>query len=80
MTERQNACPMPRDYNSGMGVVDLLDQKTAAYKLDRKSSSGRYYLRLFFGLMDTSVCKFACSLQSIITKGNGFTRFQNCSG
>ena len=35
-----------------MGGVDLLDQKTAVYRLDRKSSGGRYYLRLFFDLMD----------------------------
>ena len=33
-----------KDYNSAMGDVDLLDQKTAAYKLGRKSSGGRYYL------------------------------------
>ena len=44
-----------KDYNSGMGGVDLLDQKTAAYKLDRRSSGGRYYLKLFFDLMDISV-------------------------
>ena len=44
-----------KDYNSGMGGVDLLDQKTAAYKLDRKSSGGRYYLCLFFDQMDMSV-------------------------
>ena len=37
-----------------MGGVDLLDQKTAAYKLERKSTGGRYYLRLFFDLMDIS--------------------------
>ena len=42
-------------YNFGMGGVDLLDQKTAAYKLDRKLSGGRYYLRLLFDLMDISV-------------------------
>ena len=49
-------CPeIIKDYNSGMGGVDLLDQKTAAYKLDHKSSGGRYYLRLFFDFMDISV-------------------------
>ena len=49
-------CPeITKDYNSGIGGVDLLDQKAAAYKLDRKSSGGRYYLRLFFDLMDMSV-------------------------
>ena len=41
-------------YNSDMGVVDLMDQRTAAYCLERKSSV-RFYLRVFFVLMD-----FAC--------------------
>ena len=35
-----------------MSGVDLFDQKTTMYRLDRKSSGGRYYLRLFFDLMD----------------------------
>ena len=40
-------CPeIIKDYNSGMDGVDLLGQKTAAHKLDRKSSGGRYYLSL----------------------------------
>ena len=43
-----------KDSNFDMSGVDLLDQKTAAYKLDRKSSGGRYYLRFFFDLMDFS--------------------------
>ena len=38
-------------YNSGMGGVDLMDQRTAAYRLDRKSSA-RFYLHIFFDLMD----------------------------
>ena len=38
-------------YNSGMGGVDLMDQHTAAYRLDRKSSV-RFYFRIFFDLMD----------------------------
>ena len=49
---------MPRDYqryNSGMGGVDFFNQQTAAYKLDRNSSAGRYFLRLFFDLIDSSV-------------------------
>ena len=37
--------------NSGMGGLDLLDQSTAAYRLDRKSSI-RFYLSIFFDLMD----------------------------
>ena len=34
-----------------MGGVNLMDQRTAAYRLDRKSSV-RFYLHLFFYLMD----------------------------
>ena len=49
-------CPeIIKDYNSGMGGVNLLDQKTAAYKLHCKSSGGRYYLKFFFDLMGISV-------------------------
>ena len=49
-------CPsIVKEYNNGMGGVDLLDQRTTAYKLDRKSFSGRYYLRLFFDLMNIAV-------------------------
>ena len=45
-------CPkVVKLYNSGMGGVDLMDQRTAAYCLDRKSSV-RFYLRIFFDLMD----------------------------
>ena len=36
---------------SGMSGVDIMDQRTAAYRLDRKSSV-RFYLRIFFDLMD----------------------------
>ena len=38
-------------YNSGMGGVDFMDQRNAAYRLDRKSSV-RFYLHNFFDLMD----------------------------
>ena len=52
-----------------MGGVDLLDQKTAAYKLDRKSSGGRYYLRLFFDLMDISVVNSHIIYKELNPKG-----------
>ena len=49
-------CPeIVKDCNPGKGGNDLFNQKTAAYKLDLKSSGGRYYLRMFFNLMDISV-------------------------
>ena len=38
-------------YNQGMGGVALIDQRTATYHLDRKSRV-RFYLRIFFDLMD----------------------------
>ena len=38
-------------YNSGMGGVDRRDQRTAAYRLDRKPSV-RFYLCIFFDLID----------------------------
>ena len=37
-------------YNSGMGGVDLMHQRTATNRMDRKSSVG-FYLRIFFDLM-----------------------------
>ena len=40
-------------YNKGMGRVDLVDQRTAAYHPDRKPSI-RFYLRIFFDLMDVA--------------------------
>ena len=45
------SCPkVVKLYNSDMGGVDLMDKRTAAYRLDRKSSV-IFYLRIFFDLM-----------------------------
>jgi len=41
-------------YNKGMGGVDLMDKKTAAYRLDRRSKF-RFYLRMFFDLVDIAL-------------------------
>ena len=41
------SCPaMVKIYNHGMGGVDLMDQYTAAYRLDRRARF-RLYLRIF---------------------------------
>ena len=46
------SCPkIGKFYNSGMGGVDLMDQHTATYRVDRKSSV-RFYLCIFFDLID----------------------------
>ena len=51
-TKLSVSCPkVVKLYNSSMGGVDLMDQRTGAYRLDRKSSV-RFYLRIFFDLMD----------------------------
>ena len=54
-TKIQIPCPeLVKSYNAYMGGVDLLDQRTAAYRLDRKSTM-RSYPRIFFDLMDISM-------------------------
>ena len=40
-------------YNNGMDGVNLMDQRTAAYQLDCKSSV-RFNLRIFFDLLNTA--------------------------
>lgn len=53
----KTAVPCPnivKLYNKGMGGVDLMDQKAAAYRLDRRSKV-RFYLRLFFDLLDVAL-------------------------
>ena len=46
------SCPdVIKLYNKGIDGVDLVDQRTAAYHLDRKSSI-RFYLRIFYDLIN----------------------------
>ena len=52
--KRTIPCPsIIKEYNGGMGGVDLCDQLKTVYALDRRSTF-RYYLRIFFDLMDMS--------------------------
>ena len=60
---------MVKDYNNNMGGVDLMDQRTAAYKLDRKAFSGRYYLRLFFDLMEVACVNAHLVYKSLELRG-----------
>ena len=46
---------MVRMYNYYMGGVDLADQLKEAYEIDIRAKY-KYYLRLFFDMLDTSVC------------------------
>ena len=63
-------CPaIVKEYNNSIDGVDLLDQRTAAYKLDRKLSSWRYYVRLFFDLMDIAVVNSHAVYKALYTKG-----------
>ena len=51
-TKTSVPCPkVIKLYNSSMSGVDLMDQRTAEYRLDRKSSV-RFHLRIFFDLMN----------------------------
>lgn len=48
-------CPViVHKYNQNMGGVDLMDQKKVTYEVDRKSKI-KYYLRLFFDLLDIAM-------------------------
>ena len=42
-------------YTNNAVDVKWFGQKTAAYKLDRKSSGGRYHLRRFFDFINISL-------------------------
>uniref|UniRef100_A0A6B0V4K9 Putative piggybac transposable element-derived n=1 Tax=Ixodes ricinus TaxID=34613 RepID=A0A6B0V4K9_IXORI len=48
-------CPLVvKEYNKAMGGVDLMDQKKVTYEVDRRSKI-KYYLRIFFYLLDIGV-------------------------
>ena len=51
-TKTPVSCPnIIKMYNVSMSGVDVIDQKTAAYRLGRKSKT-RFYWRIFFDLID----------------------------
>ena len=46
---------MVKMYNHYMGGVDLADQLKECYEIDHRARY-KYYLRLFFDMLDTSIC------------------------
>ena len=61
-------CPtVMKLYNSRMGETDLLDQRVAAFRLDRKSRC-YFYLRIFFDLWDIA-CTNAFLFSTYCTQG-----------
>ena len=65
-------CPtVIKMYNEGMGGVDLLDQRVASYRLDRKSKF-RFYLRIFFDLLDIA-CANSFIVYNILYPQKRFT-------
>ena len=54
-TKTPVSCPnIIKMYNASMGDVDVIDQKAAAYRLDRKNKL-IFYLRMFFDLVDIAI-------------------------
>ena len=54
-SKNQVSCPdLIKKYNKGIGGVDLIDQRAAAYHLDRKSTI-TFYLRICFDLVDVDM-------------------------
>ena len=48
-------CPnIMKMYNASMGGINVINQKTAAYRLDHKSKF-RLYLRMIFDLIDIAI-------------------------
>ena len=64
-TKTPVSCPniITKMYNASMGGVDVIDQKTAAYQLNRKSKF-RFYLRMFFDLIDIAIVNSHIVLRS----------------
>ena len=54
-TKTPVSCPnIIKMYNASMGDADVIDQKAAAYRLDRKNKL-IFYLRMFFDLIDIAI-------------------------
>ena len=75
----KSAIPCPtvvKLYNSGMGGVNLMDQRIAAYQLDRKSSV-RFYLRFFFWFVRFYLRQQVSRIQHGASESINIARLQN---
>ena len=63
----------------GMGGVDLMDQCTAAYRLDRRARF-RFYLRIFFDLWDVGCANFYIVFNQIFPKRLEFLDYKIAVG
>ena len=65
-SKTKSSVPCPKFvklYNKSIGGADLMDQRIATYRLDRKSCVG-FYLRIFFDLMDIA-CVNSCLIYNM---------------
>ena len=79
-TKVNASCPaMVNIYNHGMGGVDLMDQYTAAYRLDRRARF-RFYLRIFFDLWDVGCASSYIVFNQILHKRLEFLDYKIAVG
>ena len=74
------SCPaMAKIYNHGMSGVELMDQYTAAYRLDRRARF-RFYLRIFFSLWDVGCANSYIAFNQIFPKRLEFLDYKIAVG
>ena len=67
--EEINVPVMVKMYNFYMGGVDLADQLKECYEIDYRTKY-KYYLRIFFNIIDTAVCNSFVVFKDIYSETN----------
>lgn len=67
--EEINVPVMVKMYNFYMGGVDLADQLKECYEIDHRAKY-KYYLRIFFDIIDTAVCNSFIVFKDIYSETN----------